>query len=227
MNIEQDKAVNNRQLIDELLRDPVLTIVQLKQGAAIQSGTQLYQQCQKQVRQIQGHLTRAKYSQSVIDDISYAVCALLDETVLLCSRDSGQAQDYDEWLGAPLQVIFFNTHNAGNDLYDKIRSAIRADKPNQLILNCYDRVLGLGFQGIYLGQAQTERDQLVQVLHQAISVEVSDPTTPITVHSQGPRYWGHKTVLILSAMLSVVLVIAVYVFLNQDLQQLLQQLKLN
>ena len=57
-------------MIDELLRDSVLTVIQLKEGSAISSVSNLYKQCKQQVLTIREQLHVAQYSQDVIDDIS-------------------------------------------------------------------------------------------------------------------------------------------------------------
>lgn len=219
MNIEQKKVV-----IDELLRESILTVVQLKAGADIPSAEQLYQRCKQQVTQVRETLHQAQYSQSVIDDISYALCALLDETVLLCSRDHRNGHDYDQWLGEPLQVIFFNTHNAGYDLFDKIRARLKEDRPELLVLRCFDLVLGIGFQGCYLGQPQMEREHLMLALREAVRSEDPNLSYPIIEQHKVYRYWGRKSLLILSTVLSIVVVIGLYFFFDYELQKMLSSL---
>lgn len=219
MSIEQ-KNIN----IDELLRDTILTVVELREGADIPSVSKLYNQCKQQVTVLRETLHQAHFSQDIIDDISYAQCALLDEVVLLCSKDSSKPRDYDQWLGAPLQVVFFNTHNAGYDLFEKVRTRLRADKKEYLVLNCFDRILGMGFQGCYLGQPQMEREHLIIALRESLKVQDADLTHPIIQHTQSHRYLGRKAVLVGCTILSVVLAIGLYLFLDHRLDQLLTPL---
>lgn len=219
MSIEQKKIV-----IDELLRDTVLTVVQLKEGTDIPSVSQLYKQCKQQIINLRETLHEAQYSQDVIDDISYAQCAFLDETVLLCSKNSRHSQNYDEWLGAPLQVVFFNTHNAGYDLFEKVRHRLRADKKEYLVLACFDRVLGLGFQGCYLGQTQMEREHLIMALREALKASEPDLAHPIIEQKQSYRYLGRKSVLMLCTALSICFTIGLYFFLDYKLGEMIKPL---
>lgn len=219
MSIEPKKLV-----IDELLRDSILVVVQLKAKADIPSGHKLYELCKQQVITVRDRLYNAQYSQDVIDDISYALCALLDETVLLCHRDNPKNQDYDEWLGAPLQVLFFNTHNAGYDLFEKIRSQLKVDRKDALVLSCFDRVLGLGFQGCYLDKPQMEREHLLLALREALRESEPEQSYPIIKQTQVYRYWGRKTVLLSCTALSLVMVVALYFLLNNQLDQLVNKL---
>ncbi|TEA26903.1 type VI secretion system protein TssL, short form [Candidatus Schmidhempelia bombi] len=211
-------------LIDELLRDSVLIVVQLKQGASITSGSKLYQKCKDHIITVRETLQQAQYSQDVIDDISYALCALLDETVLLCHREDAHKYDYESWLGAPLQVVFFNTHNAGYTLFEKVRSRLRADKKEQLVLSCFDRVLGLGFQGCYLDQPQRERDHLILALREAVREYEQDQTHPIIEQVATHRYLGHKLLLLLLTGASVITAIILYFYLNHQLDLLITPL---
>ncbi|MCO6523561.1 MAG: type VI secretion system protein TssL, short form [Candidatus Schmidhempelia sp.] len=211
-------------LIDELLRDSVLIIVQLKQGANISSGSKLYQKCKEHIIDVRQTLQQAQYSQDVIDDISYALCALLDETVLLCHREDAHKYDYESWLGAPLQVVFFNTHNAGYTLFEKVRARLRADKKDQLVLSCFDRILGLGFQGCYLDQPQQERDHLILALREAVREYEQDQTHPIIEQVPTHRYLGHKVLLLLCTSISIVMAIILYFYLNQQLDMLIKPL---
>ena len=96
--------------IDALLRDTFLTVVELRQGTTVRHGMELYRHCQRQVELVRERLKDAGFSRESVEHITYAQCALLDETVL--SRggmDDGQAI----WMKDPLQSHFFNTLQAG------------------------------------------------------------------------------------------------------------------
>lgn len=219
MSIESKPIV-----IDELLRDSILVVVQLKAKADIPSGHKLYEICKQQVITVREKLHQAQYSQDVIDDISYALCALLDETVLLCHRDNPKNQDYDEWLGSPLQVIYFNTHSAGDDLFDKIRSRLKADKKEGIVLACFDRVLGLGFQGCYLDRPQMEREHLILALREALREYEPEQSYPIIEQTKTYRYQFRKTILLACTVVSVIVFIGLYFLLDNQLDNLVKQL---
>ncbi|AHN26519.1 type VI secretion system protein TssL, short form [Gilliamella apicola] len=219
MNTESKKII-----IDELLRDSILVVVELKAKAKILSGHKLYEHCKEQIKNVRETLYNAQYKQDVIDDISYALCALLDETVLLYQKDNPSDQGYDEWLGEPLQVIYFNTNNAGYDLFEKVRSRLKEDKKEEIVLSCFDRVLGLGFQGCYLGKPQMEREHLILALREALRESEPEQNHPIIEQAQDHRYWGRKTLLLSLTALSFICVIALYFILNNQLDNLIDSL---
>lgn len=219
MNTESKKII-----IDELLCDSILVVVELKAKAKILSGHKLYEHCKEQIKNVRETLYNAQYKQDVIDDISYALCALLDETVLLYQKDNPSDQGYDEWLGEPLQVIYFNTNNAGYDLFEKVRSRLKEDKKEEIVLSCFDRVLGLGFQGCYLGKPQMEREHLILALREALRESEPEQNHPIIEQAQDHRYWGRKTLLLSLTALSFICVIALYFILNNQLDNLIDSL---
>ncbi|MFQ1011702.1 type VI secretion system protein TssL, short form [Gilliamella apicola] len=219
MNTESKKII-----IDELLLDSILVVVELKAKAKILSGHKLYEHCKEQIKNVRETLYNAQYKQDVINDISYALCALLDETVLLYQKDNPSDQGYDEWLGEPLQVIYFNTNNAGYDLFEKVRSRLKEDKKEEIVLSCFDRVLGLGFQGCYLGKPQMEREHLILALREALRESEPEQNHPIIEQAQDHRYWGRKTLLLSLTALSFICVIALYFILNNQLDNLIDSL---
>ncbi|QYN44754.1 DotU family type IV/VI secretion system protein [Gilliamella sp. ESL0441] len=211
-------------IIDELLRDPILVVVQLKAKADIPSGHKLYELCKQHVSNVREQLLNAQYSQDIIDDISYALCALLDEAVLLCHRDNPKNQDYDEWLGSPLQVIFFNTHNAGYDLFEKIRARLKADRKEGIVLACFDRVLGLGFQGYYLDKPQKEREELILALREALREYEPEQSYPIIQQTKSNRFRGRKAILLICTLVSIISIFILYFVLDNQLDKLVTQL---
>lgn len=108
--------------IDALLRDTFLTVVELRQGTTVRHGMELYRHCQRQVELVRERLKDAGFSRESVEHITYAQCALLDETVL--SRggmDDGQAI----WMKDPLQSHFFNTLQAGELLYERMKQVLQ------------------------------------------------------------------------------------------------------
>lgn len=131
--------------IDALLRDTFLTVVELRQGTTVRHGMELYRHCQRQVELVRERLKDAGFSRESVEHITYAQCALLDETVL--SRggmDDGQAI----WMKDPLQSHFFNTLQAGELLYERMKQVLQEPAPAQAVLTCFHRVLLLGFRGL-------------------------------------------------------------------------------
>ncbi|MBL1759284.1 DotU family type IV/VI secretion system protein, partial [Klebsiella pneumoniae] len=96
---------------------------------------------------------------------TYAQCALLDETVL--SRDvmdDGQMV----WLKNPLQSHFFNTLQAGELLYERMKRFLQEPAPTPAVLTCFHRVLLLGFRGRYQDPESDERQHLIAMFSKRV-----------------------------------------------------------
>ncbi len=99
--------------IDQLMMETWLTVAMLKKGAVTPDGTALYNKCVKQVESVREALERAGYDDASVEHITYAQCALLDETVMSRKPEKtgeGGEPDVDEgqvaWRKMPLQARF-------------------------------------------------------------------------------------------------------------------------
>lgn len=146
--------------IDALLQDSYLLVVALREGKTPQSGRTLWRHCSDFVETLRQSLIDDGMSQRNIDYISYAQCALLDETVLGYARDD----DHADWASEPLQVKFFNRHQAGHFLYEDMREVLRDPSADPEVLTVYHRVLLLGFKGRYRDLQDPEREDLIRAL---------------------------------------------------------------
>ena len=153
--------------IDELLADTWLSVVQLRNGVVAEEGEALYERCRAQVERVQDQLQLAGYDSESVEHITYAQCALLDETALgRQGEDKAPDNGHIAWQRAPLQARFFGSLQAGEALYERIRSVLRQPAPDITVLTCFHRVLLLGFQGQYSAQTINphQREQTLAAL---------------------------------------------------------------
>ena len=101
-----------------------------------------------------------------IQKAKFALVAFLDEAINL----SGWSHKND-WLSQPLQLLMFNSYNAGEEFFDyldKLRTNIRE---NREIIEIYYLCLILGFKGKYLihdpEHLRKRIDQIYQELYSA------------------------------------------------------------
>lgn len=163
MSRHSEVRVNAPASIDALLQDSYLLVVTLREGRAAHHGRDLWRRCIHQVETLRHELEARGMSQRSIDCISYAQCALLDETVLAFAQDD----DHADWAGEPLQVKFFNRHQAGHFLYEDMHDVLREPSPDPWVLTAYHRVLLLGFKGRY-DLHDPEREGLLRALEERV-----------------------------------------------------------
>ncbi|MCX8963418.1 type VI secretion system protein TssL, short form [Erwinia psidii] len=204
--------------IDALMAETWLTVAQLRHGGEVTDGPALYAACKGQVDSVREALERAGYDSESIDHITYAQCALLDETVLnrkpaeqLSASGRGEvasaalsasAEGTDTtltvtldaaqraWRSAPLQTVCFGTLRAGGALYDRIAEVLRRPAPESAVLICYQRALALGFQGQYSlsGVGQSRRDEVISALNER--VPALETSASLVVEKTGRRRYN-------------------------------------
>jgi len=183
--------------IDQLMTETWLTVTMLRHGATTPDGKALYRHCQQQVENVRAALEKAGYDDDSIMHISYAQCALLDETVMsrkpkgvqeseTVNADAGQLA----WRAVPLQARFFGSLHAGDAIWDRIAEVLRQPAPVAAVLTCYHRVLSLGFQGLYSVKAvnQAQRDDTLKALTERVSPP--DAGLSLMVHRTGRRRYN-------------------------------------
>ncbi|MFI8418710.1 type VI secretion system protein TssL, short form [Serratia sp. NPDC078593] len=237
--------------IDALMAETWLTVAQLRHGGEVTDGPALYAACKGQVDSVREALKRAGFDSESIDHITYAQCALLDETVLnrkpiqrASASDAGEAEptgissSYERagdtqkvmldaaqkaWRSAPLQTVYFGSLRAGGALYGRIAEVLRQPAPEPAVLTCYQRVLALGFQGQYSlsGVGQSRRDEVISALNER--VPPLETGASLVVHKTGRRRYNLLRSVWFWIVVAVVLTGAVWLGGHLWLQDLLHQ----
>lgn len=158
--------------IDLLLQDTYLLVVELRNGAQVRNSPQLRALCTGQVEAARQALVHAGLDERSIHHVTHAQCALLDETVLGCVQGDAHAH----WAQETLQAKFFNSHQAGEHLYEDMRAVLGEPAPNPLVLTAFQRVLMLGFLGRYRRVDDPQRQTLLTALNaQVAPFDISRP----------------------------------------------------
>lgn len=230
--------------LDALMAETWLTVAQLRHGGVVTDGPALYAACKAQVESVREALERAGLDAESIDHITYAQCALLDESVmnrkpvglgvenmeetfpahrapaaLNMTLDAGQRA----WRSAPLQAVYFGSLRAGGALYDRIAEVLRQPASEPAVLTCYQRVLALGFQGQYSlsGVGQSQRDEVIAALNERVPPLGSGAS--LVVQKTGRRRYNLLRSVWFWIVLAVILTSAVWLGGHLWLQDLLHQ----
>ncbi|RJT45055.1 type VI secretion system protein TssL, short form [Rahnella woolbedingensis] len=209
----------NTSVIDEVFYPCWLMVSQLRNGQEIDNGEALYHRACEWIESARESLTRAGFSEASCDHMLYTQCALLDESVLNRQKqDSG----YTKWIKDPLQARYFNTLNAGEELWERIRKVLQEPAPDVAVLTCFYRALTLGFLGRYREQGDERREDVVRKLNQLVPPFASAQEMPIVSRSLRLRS-GRKTYWF-SWVAGIVLLIALWFVLNTQLTHMVSQL---
>lgn len=201
--------------IDELFWPGWLMVSQLRNGQEVTDGKALYRRTCDWLDDWRKQLEQREVPQGSIDHLLYTLCALFDESVL--NREK-QDDGYRTWLANPLQARYFNTLNAGEELWERIRTVLQEPSPDEAVLTCFSRALALGFVGRYRQQSDERREDVVRHLSQRVPSFTQVEDAPIVVRAgrlrSGRRaYW-------LSWGVGFGLLAAVWFMLSASLQQM-------
>lgn len=178
-------------LINKTFYPGWLMVSQLRCGQPVTDGEALYRQACRWVTEAREALTAAGISDASADQMLYAYCALLDESVLnRASQDDG----YRRWRKDPLQARFFSTLNAGEELWERIRQLLREPTADAAVLTCFYRTLQLGFVGQYRAQDDERREDVAHALGARVPPFSLTQEAPVVVRASRLRsgrrmYW--------------------------------------
>lgn len=173
--------------IDALLQDTYLLVVELRHGTGAHSSPELWPRCVADVEHVRTSLQEEGLDRRSIELISHAQCALLDETVLACAE--GQA--HEDWAMETLQARFFSSHQAGESLYEDMRTVLREASAHPYVFTVFQRVLMLGFLGRYRDVNHPERQQLLAAIN--AQVPPLDTSQSLVTQAGGTSHvpvWG-------------------------------------
>ncbi|WP_272533554.1 type VI secretion system protein TssL, short form [Providencia sp. PROV212] len=190
--------------IDMIFAQTWLMVCQLHQGTAITHGDSFYRRVCQLIDETRQKLLEHGYPESAIEHMQYAQCALIDESVMNRQHhDDG----YNTWIQSPLQARYFNTLEAGDKLWDRLRSILNETAPNPDVLLCFHRVLTLGFVGKFRQKEAPERERIVAQLNVQLPDYLITSELPLVVKpklrfSRRRLYWFGWIggILILAAM---------------------------
>ncbi|MCT8344476.1 type VI secretion system protein TssL, short form [Photorhabdus kleinii] len=189
--------MNKEILIDDLMPDIGMLVIALKSGDKSMHGEALYQKGVELIEEARQQLSASGISEEHMAHIIYALCALLDETII---RRPERNNGYETWSKTPLQTLFCNSNHAGERLFERIRQVLNQPQPSLLVLAGFQRVLALGFQGGDLEKISQERQSLLDILTDRAGVMVVQPHQMIRVNAdchqgqcwraRSPWFWG-------------------------------------
>ncbi|MCZ7837184.1 type VI secretion system protein TssL, short form [Atlantibacter hermannii] len=191
---------------------------QLRGGQEVRDGESLYRRACRLVQEAQSALSEAGYSDISRDHMVYALCALLDESVM----NRGTTDDgYLTWHRDPLQAHFFGTLNAGEEIWERIRNLLKEPAPDTAVLTCLYRTLQLGFVGRYRARDDERREDVVRALGEWVPAFRLAQDAPIVVRASRLRS-GHRLYW-LSWFLGAAALAALWFILSSSLTELVSQ----
>ncbi len=160
---------------------------------------------------------QGEFSKEEWQDGLFAVCALIDETILCSEWDEKQ-----KWLSAPLQYTYCKTFNAGEEFFEKINQL--KDKDNGIRI-VYYYCMKLGLKGRYYKDADSEKLEeiksdtlkLITGREGSLFPERLFNYTYVNPAEKPKKSWLNFLVILLSITVPTVLFICLFIFYRESL----------
>ena len=174
-------------LLPVTLRDTARTVTGLTNDATPTVFAGFRQKCKEQIDRLGAEMMAAGHPRDVIEDATYAQCALLDEAALSSLKGS----DRDAWEREPLQVSEFQSHDAGEELIVRIERRLAQPQPVLPLLAIFIAVLDLGFKGKFAFDGRDARAALMRAVDERLghNSERTDTSGPLIVGAETSRRW--------------------------------------
>ncbi|WP_321908756.1 DotU family type IV/VI secretion system protein [Paraburkholderia sp. J11-2] len=176
--------------IRDLLRNTALLVTSVTEGGIARTAGSMQKRCRELIHDFADGLHQRGYPDDVCMDARIAQCGLLDEVALRHLAGNDRAT----WELRPLQVEFFDMHDAGERVFERLEKRLRAPVANVDLLECYSSVLGMGFIGRYALDGEARLDELASALNTRISKSRTAATPPFTTdHTvRRPSDWLYR-----------------------------------
>ncbi|HFT1684621.1 type VI secretion system protein TssL, short form [Providencia stuartii] len=171
--------------IDKLMAKTWLMVTQLKYGRYDHDSESLYDTCCQQIEVVKSALGQTKLAPEDVEHIIYAQCALLDKTAMeLLAQGDEEGEAFYAWRVAPLQTRYFSSLDAGEALWDRIKSVLGQIPPDDAVLTCFHRVLMLGFNAHEATAEALAPEQKVLMDKLAAHITLPQTALPLVIQHQ-------------------------------------------
>jgi type VI secretion system protein ImpK len=189
------QAANQAGSLVEIAAPIAKQIADLGGDSVPQDASALRARFEDLFRVFESRAIRVGYTEGEMGTAKYALAGTADEAILLSNLPVK-----DEWLGRPLQMVFFDDFSAGETFYEKLDAARTNRTPKAAdVLEVFHLCLALGFKGKHGDARGAERrrvlmDALASEINQSRGVTADSPLSPSGLSPEGaagvPRRLG-------------------------------------
>jgi type VI secretion system protein ImpK len=170
------------------------------------------------LQEIEKRGKRSGHAEEDLKATRYALCALIDETVL----NSSWAFK-DQWADRPLQLEYFGDHMAGERFFDLLQRIRQKGSRKVDLLEVFCLTLILGFTGKYKLRGNEELRQLIAELVSEVNMHRGGGPRELSPHWKIPQEAGERAQRVIprwmwiTAFASIALVLLVFLVLKLQL----------
>ena len=213
--------------IAEVFSDLLVLGTYLKETRDLGSPDHLRTRLQHLFHQADETAKKHGISTDTLTHARYAVAAYIDEMII-----NSRWTHREQWASRPLQYDFFGDYVAGEGFFKRLESIRRAFPLDVNVLELYGLCLIFGFEGQYRLHERERLKGLIDDVTREVQAKRGD-ASELSPHGRRPeelmelvkRELPAWAVLVTSAGIVLVFYLALAFLINQDVDQVLGQLK--
>lgn len=161
---------------------PCLTyVLKMQTSTALGEPEELRRTIEGLLNQCESEAQEAGFDSDAIEEATFAVVALVDETIL-----SSNWAGTNQWMKTPLQLELYDQFDAGEVFFDRLEELAGDPEENAQILEVYYLCMTLGFKGKYQLQEQGRLRELIESTAQLLDDTPTLQTDEFAPHGE-PR----------------------------------------
>jgi type VI secretion system protein ImpK len=156
-------------------------VLKVQASSALGEPDELRRTVKEVLSQCESDAQDAGFGTDAIEQATFAVVALVDETIL-----SSNWAGTNQWMKTPLQLELYDQFDAGEVFFDRLDELSERPAENAQVLEVYYLCMTLGFKGKYQLQEQGRLRELIESTAQMLDETPETGADELAPHGQ-PR----------------------------------------
>ncbi|QQS36595.1 MAG: DotU family type IV/VI secretion system protein [Ignavibacteriales bacterium] len=172
------KSKKKKSLAD-IASESLILILQLRSSNDYGNASSLKKNCTELFDRFETEARSNAIDNEKITLSKFALVAFLDETII-----SSSWNQKEQWLAEPLQIMMFDTFNAGEEFFTNLNQLRQRSSGNKDTLEIYYLCLALGFKGKYQLQSPENLRRVIDDLNMELHPEMYNTIDAISPHAK-------------------------------------------
>lgn len=179
--MDTPQQTKKRKPLSDIASESLILILQLRSTNDYGNASALKKSCIELFERLETEARANAIDNEKITMAKFALVAFLDETII-----SSSWNQKEQWLSEPLQIMLFDTFNAGEEFFTHLNTLRQRSSGNKDILEIYYLCLALGFKGKYQLQSPENLRRVIDDLNLELHPEMYSTIDAISPNAK-PR----------------------------------------
>jgi type VI secretion system protein ImpK len=179
--MDTPQQTKKRKPLSDIASESLILILQLRSTNDYGNSAALKKSCTELFERFETEARSNAIDNEKITMAKFALVAFLDETII-----SSSWNQKEQWLSEPMQIMLFDTFNAGEEFFTHLNTLRQRSSGNKDILEIYYLCLALGFKGKYQLQSPENLRRVIDDLNLELHPEMYSTIDAISPNAK-PR----------------------------------------